>query len=617
MAGDIWGVADFSSPPDIHWVSCAALLARNSVLPVKHVSSEVGSVCLVGSVAPACGTPDRDSYHGTPPPRLILAGDLSLHNRNELRRALGQSHCAEGCSDQNLVLAAFEKWGEECGRYLLGEFAFAIWDEFRKQLFCCRDHMGFRSLFYWSDGSRFVFGSDPRFVLSVPGVPCQLNKRKFAGTVVHSGHAFYHEDTFHSGILSLPGASTLTIGRDGIRRRTYWEPEVRANLVPRRPDEAFEALRELLFQAVECRIPEGSQAAVTLSGGLDSSSVAAIAARLLEKQGRTLLALSGVLPEERRIEYSDEREFIDEFRSWPNVRIEHVTACGRGPFDSITDPGQFVVTPIRNPFNYLKNALAETAISNGALTMMHGSWGEFGPTQRGDRYLLELVLQCRWPTLIRELHKIREVQHIRPVRYLGGRFLDLFRPYPASRRDPHVLLTAEFRRHGEALRPFGCAWPDQRRQTVAEIRYLLRAHADWWARTRQEHIRSSYPLIDKRVIEFCLSAPPSLKIRGGYSRYLVRGSLNGVLPKAIQWRKSKTPFSPDYNLRYNSQLPKAREFVAAIGPKDPVRSAIDVAHLSRLMDPVDPLKVSKIARDVVPANIYAICFLRQFAEFRP
>jgi asparagine synthase (glutamine-hydrolysing) len=219
---------------------------------------------------------------------------------------------------------------------------------------------------------------------------------------------------------------------------------------------------------------------------------------------------------------------------------------------------------------------------------------------------------------MRELRQLRAVQGVRPVRYLGGRFLDLLRQFRPRRDDPLVLLTPAFRSNGSALHTFGfgCAWPDQRRQQASEIRFLLRAHADWWARTREERIRFTHPWLDKRVLEFCLAAPAHLKMRNGYQRYLIRAALDGVLPKRIQWRTTKAPFSPDYNARYNAQLGKAREFVAAIGAKDPVRAAIDVAQLKRLLNPVDLRATSTIARDLVPASIYAICFLRQFSEFR-
>jgi hypothetical protein len=136
-------------------------------------------------------------------------------------------------------------------------------------------------------------------------------------------------------------------------------------------------------------------------------------------------------------------------------------------------------------------------------------------------------------------------------------------------------------------------------------------------RTPCGHLPVSQPWTDRRVLEFCLSAPPELKVRNGYRRNLIREALDGILPKKIQWRTTKTVFSPDYNARYNAQLLKAKDFVAEIGPRDPVRSVIDVEKLSQMLKPVDSQDRNAITVGVVPATIYAICFLRQFADYRP
>jgi hypothetical protein len=130
-------------------------------------------------------------------------------------------------------------------------------------------------------------------------------------------------------------------------------------------------------------------------------------------------------------------------------------------------------------------------------------------------------------------------------------------------------------------------------------------------------IPQSFPLLDKRLLEFCLAMPAGLAVREGYPRYPIRAALEGILPRRIQWRTSKLPFSPDYFVRYNAQIGIAREFVAAIGPHDPVRTIVDVERLRTLLVPVDAVAGSVAARDQVPWTLYLISFLRQFSEFQP
>jgi asparagine synthase (glutamine-hydrolysing) len=161
-------------------------------------------------------------------------------------------------------------------------------------------------------------------------------------------------------------------------------------------------------------------------------------------------------------------------------------------------------------------------------------------------------------------------------------------------------------------------WPNQRRQQRTELRgWLARASIRVDLSEPGSRLRRSYPLLDKRVVEFCLGVPGEFKVRNGYRRYLIRKALDGILPPRIQWRTSKTAFSPDYFIRYNKQLQKAREFVAGVGIGDPIRSVVDVKALNGLLQrpPVPDGDVA--ALDVIPTTIYLICFLRQFPEFRP
>ncbi len=547
-----------------------------------------------------------------------MTGDVCLHNRNELLAWLEADRlAAERLSDLQLVLAAYHRWEDSCCEYLLGEFAFVVWDSRRRRLFCGRDHVGARPFFYWQRSSRFGASGDIWRLLRIPGVPRELNRQKLAGMVVPGGIGAYPEDTFHAGIRSLPAGCCLTIDERGTRKRRYWDIAINDALVPRRPEAAFEALRELLFEAVRCRLPETGPVAVELSGGLDSSAVTAIAASCLARKGRSLDALSVVLPHAYAGPLSDEREFIDLFGTDENIRIHYVTAEGRGPFDSLNSAARFVATPHISSRFYLYECIEEAAKTAGANLILQGLLGEFGATCPGLTWFAELAVRFRWLTLARQLGQVRRVQKRSPIRFLGGRLLEVLPRSPANSVE-NVFLTPEYAADRSVVRPTPAPrWPQQENQAGLLRRYLRtmnRLPGD----SLTGLTRRSQPLGDKRILEFCVSAPPELKVRDGYWRYLVRGALKGVLPEKIRWRTSKQPFSPDYFVRYNSQLALARDYLAGIGPGDPVRSVVDIDRLTRLVRPVHSpaLEQAENARDIVPANLYTIAFLRQFPEFR-
>ncbi|MGD1069867.1 MAG: asparagine synthase-related protein [Bryobacteraceae bacterium] len=547
-------------------------------------------------------------------PQLAIVADVELHNREELLSSLApELQGTPLAGDSHLLLAAYAKWGVDCASFLLGEFAFAIWDARLRRLYCCCDQIGFRSFFYWQGKASFVFAGDIDCLLQFPSVPRELNRRKFAGLDVPSGQHLYRQETFHAGIAALPAGAWMTIEGDRIQRHTYWEPRG-GKWVPRKPADAYEALRETLFQAVECRVSEAYPAVALLSGGLDSSAVVSIAARCLERRNRSLTAVSAVLPEGSG-PIADERPYISEFKSWPNVRIEYVTAPGRGPFDSLDNPGRFTASPLLPSNFYLADECVTTAFHCGARALLGGEGGEYGPTCWGDRYLVDLAMRLRWTTLMREMRSVGALHKVFPLRVLAGQFRNIL--FPRRRLAPSVLLAPDFKRQWPAKVAFRSRWPYQKPHEVALLRHRLGKQAVPARALAGGLMWRSYPLLDKRVLELCLSLPPDLNVQGGYQRCLIRKSLDGILPKRIQWRTGKCPFSPDYFVRYNAQLGMAKEFVASIRAKDPVRSVVDVEHLGKLLEPVDPKAGKPGAVAEIPSTIYAINFLRQFAEFQP
>ncbi len=549
---------------------------------------------------------------------LTLAGDLAIHNRPDLMDKLrGDVDEDRALCDGELALAAYAKWGERCAEFLLGEFSFAIWDSRERHLYCCRDQMGARPFLYFLDQSGVVFASDARHILELSRVPRKLNLQKLSTLAIPGGLKLYPEETFHDGIRSLPPGSWMIVDRRGVRQKTYWEPEIRDDIVPRREDEVYEALGDLLKRAVESRVARCGTPAALLSGGLDSSSLVSLAGRYLAARNRSLTALAVVVSDEMRPRVPDEREYIDEFRGVPGVRIEYVTAPGRGPFDSIEDPGRFESTFMRSSRLYLYEALEAAAIARGADLLMDGVGGEYGPTNWGSPYYAELAFTGRWPTLVREMNAVRRVGGRSPVRELAGQLRDFATPNRSFRQP--LLLQSDFVRStgvaSDIVRKWPI-WPDQRRQQRTALRGWLSRDSVRMDLSEPSRLRISYPLLDKRVVEFCLSVPAKYKVRHGYRRYLIRRALNGILPPRIQWRTSKAPFSPDYFFRYNSQLQKAREFVAAVGIGDPIRSVVDINTLDRLLQRPLVADGDDAALSLIPATIYLICFLRQFADFR-
>jgi asparagine synthase (glutamine-hydrolysing) len=540
-----------------------------------------------------------------------IAGDVQLTNRDSICGVCGiDSALADLYSDTQLIVAAYRKVGESIASHLEGEFAFAIWDAERQRLFCCRDQLGLRSFYYRWERQRFFFGSTSLAILRNPGVTRSLNRTKLAAIGVVRGHHEFDEETFYCGIMSLRPGTCLTVDRHGIKKSVYWRPEVKPDLIPSSDDDAFVTLRDLLFRAVHNRLRNSRAVASFFSGGLDSSAITAIGAKCLEENNQELLAISAVVPDERAGAFTDERQYINLFRSFPNVRFQFITAGGRGPFDWIHDPSKFEDSFQRSSVSFLIDSLEDAAVAHGADVALTGNGGEFGVTHSGHGYALELAAKMQIGSLSRLSQDLRNVMGISPVRLLGREILSAL--FPLRSRRPMVYLAPGFRRESLVEARFDRTWRDHRDAQFSLLSYALRTHARPGPYRRGGRLRVSSPLYDRALIEFCMAAPGHMKIRHGYPRYMVRKALDGILPTQIQWRKDKLVASVDYPARFAAQVGVAREFVASIGVGDPVRSVVDVERLAKALC----VPSHQTSMWEIPNTIYLICFLRQFSDFR-
>ena len=213
---------------------------------------------------------------------LCLTLDGRIDNRSELRALLdSEGSPPRDDTDAELVLRAYQRWGEECPNRLLGDFAFALWDARKQQLFCARDYVGVKPFYYHRSPSLFAFGSEIRAVLALDAVPRRLNESRLADFLVEELDREEEESTFYQDVQRLPAGHSLTISPGGFHLRDYWELKAPPPLKLGSLREYGEAFREIFVDAVRCRLRSTHPVGSTLSGGIDSSSVVCTIRELL------------------------------------------------------------------------------------------------------------------------------------------------------------------------------------------------------------------------------------------------------------------------------------------------------------------------------------------------
>jgi len=209
---------------------------------------------------------------------IVYNGEL--YNHQDLRKDLeARGHRYRTKSDTETIVHLYEEYGRDCVKYLRGMFAFAIWDRRKRQLFIARDRLGIKPLYYRYDGTTLLFGSEIKTILAYPGVKAEFNRATLAEYLAFGYIA--GAETMYAGIQKLLPGHTLDLHENGKPIISpYWDLQVHAD-PPDKPQRHYvDRYRELLEQCVSSHLMSDVPLGVFLSGGLDSSAVAALTTRI-------------------------------------------------------------------------------------------------------------------------------------------------------------------------------------------------------------------------------------------------------------------------------------------------------------------------------------------------
>ncbi|MBC8144721.1 MAG: asparagine synthetase B [bacterium] len=490
---------------------------------------------------------------------IVLAADARIDNRDELFGLLGYSTSDRAhVGDVALIAHAFRKWGEDCVEHLIGDFAFAIWNESDQSLFCARDRMGVRPIYYYASDSLFAFASEIKSLFCLRDVPRDVDEMRVAS---HLLRTFWDRtSTFYRGVLRLPPATTLTVTAGGIRTRTYWQLDATRQLNLKSDDEFAEAFRELFAEAVRCRTRSATPVGALLSGGLDSSSVAVVAREVLRKEARTPLhTLSGVFDE---VTQCDERPYIDAVNRQGDCTPHYIHADSLSPLADIERVLWHMDEPFFTPHISLDWALFRAAKDAGVRVVLGGMDGDTA-VGHGFAYQTELLLSGRIGEFLSETRAI-SVNYgvgLRDLRWRRG----LKPAVPdAMLRSWHWLRG---RRRDDTL--FSRDFADRVGLVDLERRYArlpARSDRDEYVRALNSNlipyalegnnrtaaafgVETRHPFYDSRLLDFCVGLPPRQRIRNGVTRIILRNAVGDLLPTEIGRRRDKANLGPSFTYK--------------------------------------------------------------------
>lgn len=569
--------------------------------------------------------------------KLAITADARIDNRQQLFSRLAiKKDLQHTISDSELILLSYARWGEQCVDYLLGDFVFAIWDQNNRKLFCATDPMGMRPVYYYLDDRVFVFSSEIRALLTLDNVPKKLNEIQFARNLVYELSLHESEQTCFKNVFLLTSGKTITVEQDKIRFANYGKTEFKKKLYLKTEAEYLEAFREIFDEAVLCRMRSAYPVSCLLSGGLDSSAIAAVAAKKLQHENTRLHAISRVLPHDHKGPEQDERYYMQLVRDQWDINIHYVSPAGSGVYEGLEQEMFRAGHPFIDARHYQHREFQKTAEQIGARVILDGYGGETSASAYGTGYLAELILRGRWLHLTKEIAQLKKVER---KKYSSLVYNHLIRPFV-----PAWLVNLKERQKygispGLAKSPIRKSFcmatgiDTQLRNTrksletspgllANELRTLDLDKGETHRLFNPNHSMVLYPYLDKRVLEFCLSLPGHLKISHGWRRYLIRAAMNGMLPTEVQWRLTKNPFSPDHPTRVKSGEAFAGRILKEVQDRDMISQYIDLPRLRQLQRELSGQEEYSFndvydlngKASIVQRGVYAIVFSKVFNE---
>ena len=499
--------------------------------------------------------------------RQVLVLDGRLDNRAELVRALGEQWSGAALrSDADILLAAYHRWSEDCLDRLLGDFAFAVWDQERDRLFCARDVTGARPFYYVCKDRFFAFASVEEALIRLPGVPRRPAPELLAFYLVRAFQDFDPALSWLDDVKVLLPAHSVTVTPGGRAQPTeYWRFERGSTLRFADGRDYEDAFLEVFGQAVAARMPRDELPGVILSGGMDSAALAAMAGRLVTAcNGGFYRSYSAIADD---VDASLESRSIRSITSPPHVeaRFLHVPSLSgiAGPED-LEDAAWHHAHPVSNAI-LITALMCAAARRDGRRTLQHAPSGDLAMGY-WPGYLMHHFRNRQWRAAWREARAAANHHTFLEDRAPAGLFLrgawsayapgwlrarvrglrasvarspegfDLLNPdfahllrIPARIQRPATENTGDaealfFRNHAESVfGPWGVG-PGLAGGQGVGFRYGIDL-SDPWA--------------DRRVLEFFLHLPVDYLFRDGWTKYLARVSFARDLEDWVRFRSDK------------------------------------------------------------------------------
>jgi len=540
--------------------------------------------------------------------RYTIVSFARLDNVSELKQKLKirRSILNEEINLSELLLEAYLTWGIDCTQHLIGDWSFVVWDQDKRKLFIARDHLGYSSIYYYVCNGEFIFSSNLKGLVACKNIPNEINPN----AILQLTHDTKTDcQTFYKGIFQIPAAHTLTYENGNVSISNYWHPSEITPITYSNDEDYLHHFIEIYDQAVKSRI-DSKKIGLMLSSGLDSSSIAALATPYFAKTNRILEAftwkpnvIDNLLIGKNRI--PNEVPLVEQNIDYlGHINLNTVLGKPTNFVHTIKQSINIFGEP-RN-LNLMAPDILEAAMHHGIEVLLNGDLGNFTVSYKGNQsqYFRNLLTKKTDRNLFNELYAWKKEKQISWRRIFHETLLqpmvDSISSLGITNRKTDIIKKNKFNYvNSNAILEnkssyFGIT-PNLENTTNYEQNERKRIFANFLRNNlfgTSSLIYSYYgiearcPVMDKRLIDYCLAIPNNQYIKNGLTKSILKRAMHNKLPSQLLYNKGRGFQSANAISKIQEEKEDIFKILESLKKSHLADYWVNIAHLEKTLNKI-------------------------------
>lgn len=476
--------------------------------------------------------------------RYVLAATCRIDNREELTKKIKIENPSYA-SDHDYILATYDAYKEDCVQHLIGDFAFVIWDKQQQMFFMTKDHLGIKPLFYTYQNECLFFSTDMNAFKNCSS----LKWSEFYLANLLAGQSVDVEQTCYEHVFRVKPAHYIIFQDAKLIESKYWELKPQKSIIYDTEEAYYEHFIKLFEEAIKCRMRSIFPIGTELSGGLDSSSITCMAARILKENISQLKTFSFVQSDEARAyddscrEEEQEQEIVLSHINLPRENVYKIKHWG---FDSVFEMlddefntnGGIEITSL-----HWQKPIYEQMQTANCRTKLSGFLGDEMVTEPGHLWYFDVVNKLNIPNYISFIKRVGLKYGIKKIgRYWLTQIYDSrYSSFKTTRKNKNYL-NPKFNQFKKDQKGMGNprSYSSIRIGRTTERAFTTLRMENENINGLRHNIEVNFPMADIRLLTFMLSVPPHMLAPNQISRAFFRSATSKLIPDAVRLRNDKT-----------------------------------------------------------------------------